>query len=123
MYAIRSYYGDAQGQWSHDGEPARGNTAVELEATRERLLPALAQHQEALARIEPWQPPTPEQQDRASLRQLYTDNGVNPNPEWFEAAYQAVKETREAQGISAAKTSLALKPRPTSDYDIRNNFV
>ena len=114
----RQYVRDAQGQWSHDGEPARGNTAVELEATRERLLPALAQHQEALARIEPWQPPTPEQQDRANLRQLYTDNGVNPNPERFEAAYRAVRETREAQGINPAATSLALEPRPAGGYDI-----
>lgn len=114
----RQYVRDAQGQWSHDGEPARGNTAVELEATRERLLPALAQHQEALARIEPWQPPTPEQQDRTNLRQLYTDNGVNPNPDRFEAAYQAVRETREAQGITPAATSLALEPRPAGGYDI-----
>lgn len=114
----RQYVRDAQGQWSHDGEPARGNTAVELEATRERLLPALAQHQEALARIEPWQPPTPEQQDRANLRQLYTDNGVEPNPDRFEAAYRAVRETREAQGINPAATSLALEPRPAGGYDI-----
>jgi hypothetical protein len=114
----RQYVRDAQGQWSHDGEPARGNTAVELEATRERLLPALAQHQDALARIEPWQPPTPEQQDRANLRQLYSENGVNPNPERFEAAYQAVRETREAQGINPAATSLALEPRPAGSYDI-----
>jgi hypothetical protein len=34
-----------------------------------------------------WQPLTPEQQDRANLRQLYADHGVNPNPERFEAAY------------------------------------
>lgn len=114
----RQYVRDAQGQWSHDGEPARGNTAVELEATRERLLPALAQHQEALAKIEPWQPPTTEQQDRANLRQLYTDNGVNPNPDRFEAAYRAVRDTREAQGINPAATSLALEPRPVGGYDI-----
>lgn len=114
----RQYVRDAQGQWSHDGEPARGNTAVELEAMRERLLPALAQHREALARIEPWQPPTPEQQDRANLRQLYSENGVNPSPERFEATYQAMKETREAQGINAATTSLALEPRPAGGYDI-----
>lgn len=109
---------DAQGQWSHEGAPASPNHALELETTRERLLPALEQHRARLAAMPEWQPLTPEQQDRANLRQLYLDNGVNPNPERFEAAYQAVKETREAQGISAAETSLALEPRPAGGYDI-----
>lgn len=81
-------------------------------------MPALEQHQARLAAMPEWQPLTPEQQDRANLRQLYADNGVNPNSERFEAAYQAVKETREAQGINAAATSLALEPRLAGGYDI-----
>ena len=114
----KQYVRDAQGQWSHEGAPASPNHALELETTRERLLPALEQHRAQLAAMPEWQPLTPEQQDRANLRQLYADHGVNPNPERFEAAYQAVKETREAQGINAAATSLALEPRPAGGYDI-----
>ena len=114
----KQYVRDAQGQWSHEGAAASPNHALELETTRERLLPALEQHRARLAAMPEWQPLTPEQQDRANLRQLYLDNGVNPKPERFEAAYQAVKETREAQGINAAATSLALEPRPAGAYDI-----
>lgn len=114
----KQYVRDAQGQWSHEGAPASLGHALELETTRERLLPALEQHRARLAAMPEWQPLTPEQQDRANLRQLYADHGVNPNPERFEAAYQAVKETREAQSINAAATSLALEPRPAGGYDI-----
>jgi predicted ABC-type ATPase len=114
----KQYVRDAQGQWSHESAAASPNHALELETTRERLLPALEQHRAQLATMPEWQPLTPEQQDRANLRQLYADHGVNPNPERFEAAYQAVKETREAQGINAAATSLALEPRPAGGYDI-----
>jgi predicted ABC-type ATPase len=114
----KQYVRDAQGQWSHEGAPASPNHALELETTRERLLPALDQHRAQLAAMPEWQPLTPEQQDRANLRQLYADHGVNPNPERFEAAYQAVLETREAQGINTAATSLALEPRPAGGYDI-----
>lgn len=114
----KQYVRDARGQWLREGAPASPNHALELEATRERLLPMLEQHQARLAAMPEWQPLTPEQQDRANLRQLYADHGVNPNPERFEAAYQAVKETREAQGINAAATSLALEPRSAGGYDI-----
>jgi hypothetical protein len=114
----KQYVRDAQGQWLREGAPANPDRALELETTRERLLPALEQHQTRLAGMPEWQPLTPEQQDRANLRQLYADHGVNPNPERFEAAYQAVKETREAQGINAAATSLALESRPAGGYDI-----
>jgi predicted ABC-type ATPase len=114
----KQYVRDAQGQWSHEGAPAGPNHALELETTRERLLPALERHRAQLAAMPEWQPLTPEQQDRANLRQLYADYSVNPSAERFEAAYHAVKETREAQGINAAATSLALEPRPAGGYDI-----
>lgn len=112
------YVRDVQGQWSHDSEIARGNTALELEATRERLVPALAQHQAYLAEIPAWQPPTPEQQDRANLRQLYASHGVSPAPERFEAVYQAVQNTRAVEGVDPATSSLALEPRPAGGFDI-----
>ena len=49
------YVRDAQGQWSHNGVPATGNRALELEATRERLMPVLEQHQQQLASTKPYE--------------------------------------------------------------------
>jgi len=112
------YVRNAQGQWSHGGEVAQGNLALELETTRERLIPALSQHKAQLAEMPAWQPPTPEQQDRENLRQMYTDFRVNPTPEQFEAAYQAVQRTRKAEGIDPATSSLGLEPRLNNDYSI-----
>lgn len=112
------YVRNARGQWSHDGDIAKGNLALELETTRERLIPALSQHEAQLARMPAWQPPTPEQQDRENLRQMYTDFRVNPTPEQFEAAYQAVQRTRKAESIDPATSSLGLEPRPNNDYSI-----
>ena len=106
----RQYWRDAQGQWSHDGEIARGNLALELNLTRERLMPALEQYQARLAETPAWQPPTPQQQDRAMLHQAYVGKGVDPTirPEQFDASYLAVQRTREATGVTAETTSLAL---------------
>ena len=57
-----------------------------------------------------WQPPTPEQQDRAMLRQAYVHKGLDPTiqPDQFDASYLAVQRTREAAGVSAANTSMVL---------------
>ncbi len=104
------YSRDAQGTWTHQGEPALPNRALELELTRDRLSPALEDHERQLTAIPPWQPPSPEQADRAMLRQLYVDNGWNPDlkPERFEASYAAVQRTRAEQGVGRENTSLAL---------------
>ncbi|MEQ1513929.1 MAG: zeta toxin family protein [Lysobacteraceae bacterium] len=83
----KQYVRDAQGQWSHDGTPATGNRALELDATRERLTPVLAQHQQQLADTKSYEAPTPEQRDRAQLRLAYTNEGWNPSPEQFKASY------------------------------------
>ncbi len=106
----RQYWRDAQGQWSHDGEIARGNLALELNVTRERLMPSLEQYHVRLAETPAWQPPTPQQQDRTMLHQAYVDKGVDPTikPEQFEASYLAVQRSREATGVTAETTSLVL---------------
>ena len=106
----RQYWRDAQGQWSHDGEIARGNLALELNLTRERLMPALEQYQVRLAETPAWKPPTPQQQDRAMLHEAYVGKGVDPTirPEQFDASYLAVQRTREATGVTAETTSLVL---------------
>ena len=102
------YQRDEQGKWAHEGEQAPPSRALELELTRERLVPALEQHQEQLARMPAWQPLTPEQRDRENLRLLYADNTWNLNPDQFEATYAAVQRTRAEHGIGPESTSLAL---------------
>ena len=105
----RQYLRDAQGQWSNNGSPATGSLALELEATRERLGPVLAQHQQQLADTKSYEPPTPEQRDRAQLRLAYTNEGWNPSPEQFEASYLAVKRTRQMSDATAENTGLVLE--------------
>ncbi|MBN8212689.1 MAG: zeta toxin family protein [Xanthomonadales bacterium] len=105
----KQYMRDAQGQWSHDGTPATGNRALELDATRERLTPVLAQHQQQLADTKSYEAPTPEQRDRAQLRLAYTNEGWNPSPEQFEASYLAVKRTRQMSDLTAENSGLVLE--------------
>lgn len=114
----RHYRRDAQGAWAHEGQSASPNRALELELTRERLLPALEDHHQKLASMPAWQPPTPEEKDRALLRRVYVDNHFNPDikPERFEAAYEAVQRTRAEHGIALGTTAFAL------DRDVNGNF-
>lgn len=116
----KQYQRDAQGQWSHDGEIAQGNRALELEVTRERIIPALEHHQVQLAETPPWKPPTAEEQDRAMLREAYVAKGLDPTvkPEQFEASYLAVQRTRETTGVTAETTSLVLGPNANGQFTI-----
>lgn len=102
----KHYRRDTQGIWMHDGAPADAQRALELELTRDRMLPALQDHQRELARMPSWQPPTPEQADRALLRTAYLDHDINREirPELFEASYLAVQRTRAAAGIGPDNT-------------------
>lgn len=114
----KHYQRDAQGRWTHEGEVASANRALELELTRERLVPALALHQQTLASMPAWQPPTPEEADRALLRDVYLDNHWNPDlkPEQFEAVYAAVQRTRAEHGITLGTTAFAL------DRDVNGGY-
>ena len=118
----KHYRRDAQGAWTHEGDAATARFALELELTRARLLPALQDHQQQLARIPDLQPPTPEEKDRAILRQAYIDKGVDPTvkPGQLEASYQAVQRTREAAGVSAANTSLVLGPNANGTFTLES---
>ena len=104
----KHYHRDTQGVWTHEGGSATGNRALELELTRERLLPALEDHQQQLAHMPPWQPPTPEAQDKAFLREAYLNWSIDreTRPEEFDASYLAVQRTREATGVTAASLVL-----------------
>ncbi|KRC34872.1 MULTISPECIES: peptidoglycan-binding protein [unclassified Lysobacter] len=119
-----SYRHGQDGQWRSDsGELAQGNTARELNGTREQLQPALVQHAEQLAAAPAWTPPTREDMDRVNLRTAYAAVGVAPNPDRFDAALEAVQRTREAQGIDANLTSLYVERNEKGGYDAQSPIV
>lgn len=106
----KHYRRDAQGAWTHEGASADPTRALELELTRDRLLPALEDHRQQLDRMPQWQPPTPEAQDKALLRAAYLDRGIDreTRQEDFDASHLAVQRTRADTGLTAATTSLVL---------------
>ncbi|WP_080931299.1 zeta toxin family protein [Xanthomonas arboricola] len=114
----KHYQRDTQGQWRHDGVAAEGNVPLELNATRERLQPALEQHAQALAQMPARQTPTPQQQDQANTEATYAAYGVAPNAQTAGAIQLAVQRTREANGIDAATSSLALERDATGQYSV-----
>jgi hypothetical protein len=121
----RYYLRDAQGEWTHEGKAADPSRALELEVTRDRLLPALQDHQQRLAQMPPWQPPTPEETDRAMLRRQYVDHGWNPEvrQDEFEARYLAVQRTREAHGFSPYGTTLVLEKDAYGQADLNSPIL
>ncbi|WP_426802641.1 zeta toxin family protein [Xanthomonas campestris] len=114
----KQYQRDTQDQWRHDGVAAEGNVPSELNATRERLQPALEQHAQALAQMPARQTPTPQQQDQANTEATYAAYGVAPNAQTAGAIQLAVQKTREANGIDAVTSSLALERDATGQYSV-----
>jgi len=102
------YQRDANGQWRHAGVAADGNAARELDVTRARLLPALAQHAQAIALMPARQTPTLQQQDQTNTEATYAAYGVAPNAQTMVAIQHAVQRTREANRIDAATSTWAL---------------
>lgn len=114
----KQYQRDTQGQWRHDGVAAEGNVPLELNATRERLQPALERHAQAIAQMPARQTPTAQQQDQANTEATYAAYGVAPNAQTAGAIQLAVQKTREANGIDAATSSLALERDATGQYSV-----
>ncbi|SBV49822.1 hypothetical protein XBLMG947_0596 [Xanthomonas bromi] len=114
----RQYQRDAQGQWRHDGVAAEGNVPLELNATRERLQPALTQHAQAMAQMPARQTPTLQQQDQANTEATYAAYGVAPNAQTAGAIQRAVQRTREENGIDAATSALALERDASGHYSV-----
>nr|WP_237707329.1 peptidoglycan-binding protein [Xanthomonas oryzae] len=114
----KQYQRDTQGQWRHDGVAAEGNVPLELNATRERLQPALEQHAQAMAQMPATQTLTLQQQDQANTEATYAAYGVAPNAQTAGAIQLAVQKTREANGIDAATSSLALERDATGQYSV-----
>ncbi|MCC8624561.1 peptidoglycan-binding protein [Xanthomonas vesicatoria] len=114
----KQYQRDTQGQWRHDGVAAEGNVPLELNATRERLQPALEQHAQAMVQMPARQTLTLQQQDQANTEATYAAYGVAPNAQTAGAIQLAVQKTREANGIDAATTSLALERDSSGQYSV-----
>ncbi|MGJ7901691.1 zeta toxin family protein [Lysobacter sp. 1R34A] len=112
------YRRNAQGEWQRDGSPAPANLQRELEATRAELQTQLVQHDRHLATIPRWQPPTPDEQDRANVLSTYAALGIQPNPERLDAVMDALQRTREAHGIDPHASSLHVERSPNGGYDI-----
>ncbi|WP_134980654.1 hypothetical protein, partial [Xanthomonas axonopodis] len=64
------------------------------------------------------QTPTPQQQDHANTEATYAAYGVAPNAQTASAIQLAVQKTREANGIDAATSSLALERDATGQYSV-----
>ena len=114
----RAYTRDTQATWRHEGKVATGSLGRELELTREALLPALAQHAEAMTRVYAQTTLPPQAQDRAELMWTYQRFGIAPNAESMDAVMLAVQRTHDAQGIHPSTTSLSPRPDSQGRYTI-----
>ncbi|OBU53750.1 XVIPCD domain-containing protein [Stenotrophomonas maltophilia] len=115
------YQRDEAGQWTHAGQTANGNLALELELTRQIRQSSLEHSEQALAEIQAWPAPTQAQAERNELLHRYQTVGTQLNPEWQQAIELATARTREAHGITGA-TVQELRPgdtgRPGADSPI-----
>lgn len=114
----RRYALHPDGHWHRDGVAAAGILELELDATRNVLRPAMAQHSAAMSAIQPRPALSPQERDHANLATAYAAVGVVPNPETMDAVVLAIQHTREAYGIDAASTFLAPRPNAQGTYDI-----
>ncbi len=112
------YTRDTRGQWRNGDDVAQGNVLAELDATRQQLQPALDQHARAMEQMPQRRSPTPQQQDQVNLQATYAAYGVAPNATTTDAVQQALQHTREANGIDASITSLALERDRSGHYSV-----
>src|SRR5690606_9976153 len=112
------YRRGTDGIWRHDGQAAEGNLKLELEATRSALQPALAQHAEAMAAVQPRPALSPQERERADLAATYASHGISPDADTMAATVLAVQRTRQSHGIDAATTALAPQPNAQGGYDV-----
>ncbi len=116
------YRRDSAGQWLSEGqgEPARGNVALELERTHSVLQPQRAQHEAYVAALPAWQPPTAAELDRQMVAGVYRQHGIEPAPARMEATMLAIERTRIANGLPPGATSIQLEPNAEGRYDVNS---
>lgn len=93
------YQRDDAGQWTHAGQAAQGNMALELELTRTIQQPSLEQFNQNIAALEARPSPSAAEMNQNELRHSYYAAGVALTPTWEQAIALATARTREAHGI------------------------
>ncbi|WP_146257129.1 XVIPCD domain-containing protein [Stenotrophomonas maltophilia] len=94
------YQRDEAGQWSHAGQNAQGNMALELELTRTIQQPSLDQFNQTIAALESRPLPSAAEVNQNELRHSYYAAGVALSPAWEQAVALAMARTREQHGIT-----------------------
>lgn len=94
------YQRDEAGQWSHAGQNAQGNMALELELTRTIQQPSLDQFNQTIAALESRPLPSAAEVNQNELRHSYYAAGVALTPAWEQAIALATTRTREQHGIT-----------------------
>lgn len=94
------YQRDEAGQWSHAGQIAQGNMALELELTRTIQQPSLDQFNQTIAALDARPLPSAAEVNQNELRHSYYAAGVALSPAWEQAIALATARTREQHGIT-----------------------
>lgn len=94
------YQRDEAGQWSHAGQIAQGNMALELELTRTIQQPSLDQFNQTIAALDARPLPSAAEVNQNELRHSYYAAGVELSPAWEQAIALATARTREQHGIT-----------------------
>ncbi|HGM4788503.1 XVIPCD domain-containing protein [Stenotrophomonas maltophilia] len=94
------YQRDEAGQWSHAGQIAQGNMALELELTRTIQQPPLDQFNQTIAALDARPLPSAAEVNQNELRHSYYAAGVALSPAWEQAIALATARTREQHGIT-----------------------
>lgn len=103
------YHRNEAEEWTHDGDVAQGNLALELELTRQLRQPWLERSNETLAELQASPAPTPAQVERNELLHRYQTYSVRLPEDWLPAIELANQRTREARGITG-RTLQELQP-------------
>lgn len=94
------YQRDEAGQWSHAGQIAPGNMALELELTRTIQQPSLDQFNQTIAALDARPLPSTAEVNQNELRHSYYAAGIALTPAWEQAIALATTRTREQHGIT-----------------------
>lgn len=125
------YQRDEAGQWTHAGQAATGNIALELELTRTIQQPSLERFNETIAALEARPLPSAAEMNQNELRHSYYAAGIALTPVWEQAIELATTRTREQHGITGP-TMQELGPsvagnagesRPITHYQVGQDGV
>ncbi|PJL20372.1 hypothetical protein B9Y66_00120 [Stenotrophomonas maltophilia] len=125
------YQRDEAGQWTHAGQAAAGNMALELELTRTIQQPSLEQFNQNIAALEARPLPSAGEMNQNELRHRYASSGVALTSVWEQAIELATTRTREQHGITGptmqelgpATEGNAGASRPITHYQVGQDGV